>query len=245
MIRRVFILVGMLALIVYVILGMTAFNGKPDNEVCQGMNVSIKDTTHYSFINYTQIKHILERQHLSPIGKRRGDINVRQLEETLSRHPFISKAECYLTSGNKVAIEIYQRIPILHVLANNGDNYYLDHQGRIMNFHDRAVCVPVATGAIDRKFAKASLYPLAQYLQTDRFWNSQIEQIFVNEAQELELVPRVGSQTLFFGKADDFNEKFRKLRTFYTEGLSQAGWNKYSRISVEFGNQIICTKKEQ
>ena len=23
------------------------------------------------------------------------------------------------------------------------------------------------------------------------------------------------------------------------------GWNKYSRISLEFGNQIMCTKKKQ
>jgi len=23
------------------------------------------------------------------------------------------------------------------------------------------------------------------------------------------------------------------------------GWNKYSRISLEFSNQIICTKKEK
>ncbi len=245
MIRRILILVGMLSLTVYVILGMTAFNGKPDKETCPGMTLSIKDTTNFGFVSYKQVKRILEEKNLSPIGKRRGNINVRKLEETLSQHPFISKAECYLTSGNTVAINIYQRIPILHVLADNGDDYYLDHQGKTMHFHDRSVCVVVATGFIDRKFAKTTLYPIAQFLQTDRFWNSQVEQIYVNPKLELELVPRVGNQTLFFGKADNYAEKFSKLRSFYTEALSKAGWNKYNRISVEFNNQIICTKKEQ
>ena len=72
-----------------------------------------------------------------------------------------------------------------------------------------------------------------------------IEQINVTPKQELELVPRVGSHILFLGKAEDYNEKFRKLQTFYEKVLSQVGWNKYERISVEFNNQIICTKKEK
>lgn len=245
MIRRILILVGMLVLTVYVILGMTAFNGKPDKETCPGMTLSIKDTTNFGFVTYNQVKRILEDKDISPIGKRRENINVRKLEETLSRHPFISKAECYLTSGNFVSVNIYQRIPILHVLADNGDDYYLDHQGKAMNFHDRSVCVAVATGAIDHQFAKTMLYPIARFLQTDRFWNSQIEQIYVTPKQELELVPRVGNQILFFGKADDYTEKFSKLRAFYSEALSKAGWSRYNRISVEFNNQIICTKKEQ
>ena len=43
---------------------------------------------------------------------------------------------------------------------------------------------------------------------------------------------------------ENMEEKFRKLKTFYHEGLNHVGWNKYSRISIEFSNQIICTKKE-
>lgn len=34
-----------------------------------------------------------------------------------------------------------------------------------------------------------------------------------------------------------------RLKKFYIYGLSQAGWNKYSYIDVEFDNQIICKKR--
>ena len=37
-------------------------------------------------------------------------------------------------------------------------------------------------------------------------------------------------------------KKLERLRKFYRYGLAQTGWNKYSRISVEFDNQIICKK---
>ena len=50
---------------------------------------------------------------------------------------------------------------------------------------------------------------------------------------------------IFLGKPGNYEEKFEKLKTFYEKGLNQVGWNKYSRISLEFNNQIICTKKEK
>ena len=71
------------------------------------------------------------------------------------------------------------------------------------------------------------------------------EQINVTQAKELELVPRVGEHIIFLGKPGNYEEKFEKLKTFYEKGLNQVGWNKYSRISLEFNNQIICTKKEK
>ena len=58
------------------------------------------------------------------------------------------------------------------------------------------------------------------------------------------MVPRVGEHIVFLGKIDNFEEKLAKLKLFYEKALNQVGWNKYSRISLEFNNQIICTKKE-
>ena len=192
-----------------------------------------------------EVKALLKAKKLSPEGKPLNSINVRRLEETLDKHPFISDAECYLTSGGKVGIEIYQRIPLMRIMSDNGDNYYIDQEGNIMSAPGKPVHVAVATGYIDRKFAQEELHKLGNYLQADPFWSAQIEQIHVTPKLELELVPRVGDHILFLGKAGNYDEKFRKLRTFYEEALSHVGWNKYKRISIEFNNQIICTKKEK
>ena len=95
------------------------------------------------------------------------------------------------------------------------------------------------------KFAQNKLYELGKFIQNDPFWKAQVEQINVTTKQEFEIVPRVGDHILFLGKGGDYQEKFRKLRIFYNEALNQVGWNKYERISIEFNNQIICTKKEK
>lgn len=244
MIKRILILCILVMVSIYLVVAVTVFNRKPENQVCKGMELVVKDSIDYGFITEAEVTKLLKQKKLYPGEKRIGTINVRQLEETLSQHPFISRAECYLTSGGKVGVEIYQRIPLLRVMSSNGDNYYINHSGKIMNATGKPIHVVVATGFIDRKFAQQELYELGLYLQRNPFWKAQVEQINVTPKKELEIVPRVGDHILFLGKATDFEEKFSKLQTFYSKVLNRIGWNKYERISIEFNNQIIGTKKE-
>ena len=57
------------------------------------------------------------------------------------------------------------------------------------------------------------------------------------------LIPRVGDHTIFLGTLDQLDTKLRRLQIFYQQGLPQVGWNKYSRLDLQYGNQIVCTKK--
>ena len=84
---------------------------------------------------------------------------------------------------------------------------------------------------------------LGLFLRDNSLWNAQIEQINVTAQKELELIPRVGENVIFLGKPENYEEKLDRLKTFYEKGLNKVGWNKYSRISLEFNNQIICTKR--
>ena len=87
------------------------------------------------------------------------------------------------------------------------------------------------------------LYKFAVFLQNNSFWNAQVEQIHVLPSRNVELVPRVGDHLIYLGRLDNYENKLKRVKAFYEKALNQVGWNKYSRINVEFGNQIICTKK--
>jgi cell division protein FtsQ len=110
---------------------------------------------------------------------------------------------------------------------------------------NNAANVAVVTGYVDKGFAEKELYELGMFLKKDPFWNAQIQQINVTATKELEFVPRVGDHIIFIGKPGNYEKKFDRLKIFYKKGLNEVGWNKYSRISLEFENQIICTKKEK
>ena len=167
------------------------------------------------------------------------------MEDVLKKHPLIGEVECFRIPNGKIGIEVTQRIPLLRIMAANGENYYLDEKGVTMPTANNAANVAVVTGYVDKGFAEKELYELGMFLKKDPFWNAQIQQINVTATKELEFVPRVGDHIIFIGKPGNYEKKFDRLKIFYKKGLNEVGWNKYSRINLEFENQIICTKKEK
>lgn len=117
----------------------------------------------------------------------------------------------------------------------------------------------IATGYISRWYARNYLAYLADELMKDDFWKNQIVQINILPDMGVELVPRVGEHIVYLGNLPQTKyinrrkalvqgfvaKKMDRLKKFYKYGLSQAGWNKYSYIDLEFDNQIICKKSKK
>ena len=246
MIKRILLSLVMLLILGYLVIAITAFNVKPADLVCQDINLVIKDSVNAGFITKKEVASILTNKKAYPVGKKVDDIDLKVLEEILGTHPLIDEVECYKTPSGKLYVEVTQRVPILRVMAGNGENYFVDNKGTIMPPESKCVAhLPIVTGNVEKSFALTDLYQFALFLQKNKFWNAQIEQINVLKGREVELVPRVGDHIVFLGKMDDYENKLSRLKEFYRKGLNKVGWNKYKRISVEFGNQIICTKKNE
>ena len=83
MIKRILILCILVAVSIYLIVAVTIFNRKPENQVCKGMELVVKDSVDYGFITEAEVTKLLKQKNLYPEKKRIGTINVRQLEEVL------------------------------------------------------------------------------------------------------------------------------------------------------------------
>lgn len=245
MIRKILILFTLLLICAYLIAALTVLNSKPQDAVCQRVECIIKDSIQSAFIHAQEVEHILKNNKLYPKGKKMDSVVCRAIETCLRKDPRIENAECYKSPMNCICIEIVQRLPILRIMSNNGENYFVDSKGTVMPEARCAAYLAVATGNIDKAMACKELYEFGMFLQKDKFWNAQIQQINVTPEKELELVPRVGDHIVFLGKPDQFEKKLSRLKAFYEKALNKVGWNKYSRISLEFNNQVICTKKKK
>lgn len=244
MVKKILLSAVLLLIAAYLLAAITAFNRKPASQVCGDVQLVIKDSVYAGFITKKEVISLLKEKKLSPIGQKLSAIQTGKLEKELAKHPLIDRVECYKTPSGKVCVEVSQRIPVLRIMSANGDNYYLDNKGTVMPLSAKCVAhLAVATGKIDRAFATKTLYPFGMYLQKDPFWDAQIEQIHVLPDKTVELVPRVGDHLIFLGRLDGYERKLKRVKAFYEKALNQVGWNKYSRISVEFDNQVICTKK--
>lgn len=244
----------------YIILAFTAFN-KPDEDsrICTKVNINIQDESTNGFINAKEIKSRLEKARIYPLSKKMANVNTRKIEETLKMSPFVKTAQCYKTQDGTVCINLTQRMPIVRIKSVNGDDYYVDDKNSIMpNSHYTSDLI-IATGYISRAYAQSHVACLANALMAAELWKNQIEQINVTPEKGIELVPRVGNHIVYIGELPKCNDKknrasqiksftekkLRRLEKFYKYGLSQAGWNKYSLINLEFDNQIICKKRQE
>jgi cell division protein FtsQ len=95
----------------------------------------------------------------------------------------------------------------------------------------------------DKRSILAELYQLAQYIEDHEFWKAQVQQIYVNNNYDFELIPRVGSHVIVFGDISNCEEKFNNLESLYINGLNAVGWNKYETINLKYKGQVICTKR--
>jgi len=241
--KRIFLSILLLAVIAYLVLAITAFSKKPHGRLCEDIELVSIDSTEAGFITKKEILSLLSSHKQNPVGKDIDSINTNKMEEVLASHPAIKRIDCYKTPSNKIAIDIKQRIPVLRVMTAAGDDYYLDGEGSIIPARHNIAHLAVVTGRVSKEYASKELYKFGIFLQNDKFWNSQIEQINVLSGNNLEFVPRVGDHLVYMGKLTDYEQKLERLKIFYQKVLNQVGWNKYSMINIEFSNQIVCTKK--
>jgi len=251
-------------LAIYLVVILSFIAAKRNEITCNEIKVSITDNSSNFFIEEEDVISLLSDKGEQLISKPIESINVNKLEELLSLHPSVKKANVYRNLNGILEIQISQRTPMLRVINNSNESYYLDEDGAVMPLSNKyAAHVLVASGNIREKYATWSkvklkeyapeivensnpllldLFTLADYIYHDKFWNAQIEQIYV-VGNEFELIPRVGTQIIRFGGIAEYNEKFKKLKALYEQGMPQTGWNKYKTINLKYKNQVICTKR--
>jgi cell division protein FtsQ len=248
----------MIAVLGYLIVILGFVSNEEKKVTCNGVRIIIHDSLDIQFVNSRMIRNILLRGGNSLTGKSFDDINLQGIEDKIREIKYIKKAEVYTTVEGELVVDIYQRKPELRIIDRSGQGYYIDREGYIIPLSSNySPYVMVVNGAIGERYRRltniyeldpennllADIYKLVKYIQSDKFWEAQIVQIYVNNKGEFELIPRVGSQVIEFGKADNMEEKFEKLWILYNDGFYYKGWNQYDRINLKYKNQAICTKR--
>jgi len=231
-----------------------------------GVSVRIDDNTRNKFISESDIIDALKKENINIIGKCMDSVNIHYIENILQhQNKSIRHAEVFRTVYGELGISIEQRQPVMRIVNRNGDSYYIDKNGHVMPLSTKYTAhVIVASGHLNEPYIDhvgenmklrmtkkdqssgeiiPDLFRLVQFINNDKLWRSQFEQIYVNSKGDIELVPRFGNHVIEIGTVDNLTEKFENLKAFYEQGLSRYGWNKYRTISLKYKNQIVCTKR--
>lgn len=234
--------------------------------VCNEINVRVIDTTGFLFVEPEDILSMLNEKSYKIKGNTIETLPLNKIECDIRIHPSVKNAEVYTTLDGVLHIDVLQRNPILRIINYNNESYYIDNDGALFPLSDKYTArVLVANGNLNepynlrykrnaseekksdelgRKYILDDLFKLAKFIQGNEFNKSLIEQVFVNENNEIELIPKIGNFTILLGDINDMEAKMSNLTTFLKIALPREGWEKYSIINMKYKNQIVCTKKE-
>lgn len=264
MIKKVFHILLMLCIPagLLVLLGLT--EGQNMQHTGNGLQVTVDTSCGNHFLEPETIRSLVTSSSIS-------NFDVQPLPPgTLGRikllvegNPYVRKAAIYRTIDGDIRVEVEQRDPLVRVINSNGQGFYIDREGITMPLSDEYTSrVMVASGYLQTGYQQATdlktdkplelvtssekrlrdLFTLARFIDHDPFWRSLIDQIRITQKGDFELIPMNGAHVVDFGDMDGLEEKFDKLSLFYKSGLSQVGWNYYSRISLKYDKQVVCTK---
>ncbi len=242
--KTVFKLTLLLALIVYLAVSFVKFSAYEDHTTCTKVNFTIADSSHAGFITADEADRLLRQSAVYPIGREMSQVDGTKIEATLRKNTFIDSVSCYKSPNGELNVIIMQRLPLMRIITDAGEDYYIDAKGNTMAPQGYVADLIVATGHIDRNYARRELTKIGTFLRDNEFWNNQIEQVDVSDNHKITLVPRVGGHLIEFGTTDSIPRKFQNLYAFYQKVLPVVGWNKYGSLSVEHVSQVVATRKK-
>jgi cell division protein FtsQ len=226
---------------------------KKGGERCKDLKIIIPGTQ--SFIEGSEVFRIISEAEGNIKGKLISQLNLERIEIALKANPYIEHAKVFADMNGIVRVKITQREPVLHVINSTDQDFYIDSKGlkipASINFTARVLVAngnirEFFTGTVDTLHTSLArdLLAISQFIRKDSLWNDQVEQLYVNDRGDIELVPLVGDQRIILGNADSLRVKFRNLLAFYKKAMPVVGWTTYKTINIKYANQVVCVRAD-
>ncbi|WP_298346754.1 cell division protein FtsQ/DivIB [uncultured Algibacter sp.] len=167
-------------------------------------------------------------------------LDLNELENALKSNPMIKTAEVYVAVNGTLNADIEQKTPIARVSTNA--SYYIDDDGSFMPLSKSySARVPLVTGFVEKNNLK-SVYKIARKIKTDDFLEKHVFEIHQDINKSLYLRLRKCGFLVQLGDDKFLDKKINNLKAFYKKNQKDKTLNNYSKVNLQFENQVICTK---
>ena len=244
-IKTIFKTLLLLLTVGYLVFALVKVSRPTQEMVCTGVEYQFADSGQICFIDSQMVNAMLAKHNIVPKGRKLADIDLRNIDSILSANPYIDTVRCYHTASGKLCIRIKSMHPMFHVFNDAGEEYYVDSQGRRIPAGGLSADLLVVTGHVTPEFVCHQLMRLGRILNEDEFWNEQIQQVYVEENGNVELIPSYSDQRILIGEPKHIEEKLERVRLFYENAMPKTGWNRYNVIDARYNKQIICSNEKK
>ena len=214
---------------------------------CQAVTVEVKSESGGAalFLTGDRIADELARRGIQLRGKRLDSIDLRQIEKTLLSIPIYKSAEAFIApSSSSVQIRLIERLPLYIVQEESGKSYYVTQGKSTIAVNPTfAAYLPIVSGAVDSKTATGPVYDLMAVLREDPYFADYFGQVYVDPAEGIVLIPRIGTTRVIMGRGANWAAKLRKWRIFAESVLPKRGMNAFTYVHLDYGDQIVARSR--
>ena len=204
------------------------------------VNIQFSDNK-YPFLTHENVSKLLIQNKESVTSVPKDILDLNELEMALNSNPIIKNAEVYLSVNAELTANIEQKKPIARV--NTNASYYIDDEGSYMPLSSNyAARVPLVTGQIEKNNLD-NVFKVAKKIYNDEILKKHVVEIHQNQDKTIYLKLRQNSFKVDLGKVKSLDKKFDNLKAFYQKALKDKTLNTYSKVNLQFDNQVVCTKK--
>jgi len=237
----IFITLGILGLVGYVIYAAFFFSLNEQNLRCKNIDISVSGKI--MMLTKEEINDIIRKSGIHPVGMPLSAIRTDKIEKGLMKNPMVKEVLCKHDPQGNVSLTVKLREPKYLILGSQ--KFYVDADRKFIPVSmNQLAYVPVVTGVVTRGFAKDELYDFIDFIAAHPFWNDQIEQIHVRSQDKIELVPRVGDAIIMMGNLDNFEDKLMRVERLYRKAFSEMGWNRYELLDLRYDNQLVAVRRK-
>jgi len=206
------------------------------DKVCNQIIVQIDNQADNYFINDQDIISLVtEAGRSQVVGKNANKLPLKEIENRLKLNKFIEHAEVYKDLKGNLIVNAEQSQPIARIIQEAGPDAYIDKGGKILPVSERFTARVILIGGdytpklVQKDLTQSpegeAILNLVHFINADEFWKAQISEMYINKKGEITMYPQISKQVIEFGKAEEIEAKFRKLKILYKEILPQKGWN--------------------
>lgn len=192
------------------------------------------------YIDESSVNKLLIQKYGQFTNRAKEHVVLNTIEQEIQSNDMVKKAQVYVTIDSKLVSKIVQRNPIGRV--EGASKFYLDDEGRRMPLSKlHSARVPIITGKITGKTLEDA-YLILNYINKDDFLRKNVIGIHVEEEGKYQLRFRLENFVVNLGGVDNLNEKFKNFMAFYAKAAKDNSLEQYAVVSLEFNNQVVCTK---
>ena len=192
-----------------------------------------------NFINNDSIKIKLSDNYKS-LDSLNADIEtVYEIEQIITRIPFVKKANVYMTVNSELNIRVQEKKPVLNLY--NSD-YLLSENGQLIPKIDSLNIDLISFfGEIDPTIY-TNLSNLSKMIMKDDFLKDHIKYIYSDSLSFYLSVKRF-NYNIELGSLENISEKLNNYKVFIASIMDDEILNKYSHLNLKFNKQVIAQKK--